>query len=63
MAKAITKESLIEAIAKCDKIIANQNAKKMKLEAKLAEIKKTEILNAIMNSGKTLEEVLEFVNN
>lgn len=62
MAKTTDKATILEAIAKCDKIIANQNSKKMKLEAQLAEIKKQEILDAIIKSGKSLDEVLAFVN-
>lgn len=58
----MTKQEILEKIKKCDDAIKRQNDRKKKLEEKLAEIKKAEILDAIVNSGKTLEEVLEFIN-
>lgn len=63
MAKSITKAEILEAIEKCDKVISKQIEKKDKLQTKLAEIKKEEILDAIVSSGKSLEEVLAFVKS
>ena len=62
MAATMTKQEITEKIKKCNEAITRQQERKAKLEEKLAEIKKTEILDAIVNSGKTLEEVLELIN-
>ena len=52
-----------EAINSCNAEITKQMDRIKKYEAKIEELKKQEILSAIINSGKSLEEILEIVKN
>ena len=63
MAKTeLTKEELQKQIDACYAVINRQNAKIAKLQKKMDEIKKAEVLEAIIKSGKTMDEILELIN-
>lgn len=63
MAKVETKETLLAQIEACKKTIDKQNAKIAKLQAKVDAMKKQEVVNAILASGKSMDEILAFLNN
>ena len=63
MAKTMTKETILENIAKCNAVIAKQQTKIQKLEKQLNEINRQEVINAILTSGKDLSEILDFINS
>ena len=58
----VTKKELLEKIKACNDAIDRQIERRAKLQEKLDKIKKEEILDAIVKSGKSMEEILDLIN-
>jgi septal ring factor EnvC (AmiA/AmiB activator) len=63
MAKVTSKESVLASIEKTKKAIEKQNAKLAKLEAQLKEINRQELVSAILDSGKSMDEIMQFIKS
>lgn len=61
MTKTRRKISIDEKIQKQEEVVEKIKEKLKDLKAKKEDVKKQELLVAISNSGKSIDEILEFV--